>query len=295
MAQDKMSEAFEAVVLRYVHDARVGESLNIGVVMVPRNSPPRSQFLDRWSRITGAFPGADVVALRRLTKAIERVVSEDSSAQHQLTLGATAAHPALNLVARAIHVDDTSIQLSPTISGVTSDVARTERELFELYVDQQAAVSGARPTRNDQDVWKQFAQLLDETTIRRVQHEKVIHARRLNLVFEQSWINGRQNVLQPLSFDMADANAISGKAQKWVGGLVAARTALENTGVYLLVGLPDQAASHQVRAAANDAVEMMTETLAEQLPRGVEVVREAERDRLARKILDDLASTDAHH
>jgi len=290
MAQDTLKEPFEAVVIRYVHDARVGEALNVGLVLVPANGPPMCKFLDRWGRISGAFPGADLVALRRVVRALEKVVGESSGPQHELILSADAAkHPALRLVRRALHLDDSIITVSAPVSGLTADAARTVRELFDLYVGDQADLLEGRPTRDDVDVWKQFAQSLDEVSIRRVQHETIIRARRLNLVFQQSWRNGRLNVLQPLSFDMADANAISNKAQKWLGGLVAAKQALEDTGVYLLVGLPDQGASPAIRSAAKDAFDMLAETLAEELPSDVSIVSEKEKDRLARKILEDLS------
>lgn len=281
-----MKEPFEAVVVRYAHDARVGEALNLGVVIVPRVGAPACEFLQSFSRITGAFPGADSVAIRRVTKAIERVVIEAATAQQELALVREAS--AAGLVRRALHISDEGIVLSHPVSGLTSDASRTARELFALYVGSDDNVGDARPTRDDADVWRQFAQTLDQEAVRAVQHKQTIRAKRLELVFEQSWRNGRLNVLQPLSFDMADANRISVKAQRWVGGLFAAKEALEDTGVYFLVGLPDEGASQELRQAAADAFEMLSESLAGALPEGVHVVSERDREKLARKIAEDL-------
>jgi hypothetical protein len=52
----------QAIVVRYVHDIAVGESLNVGVALLcPARDFSGARFLDRWTRVTGAFQDADPV------------------------------------------------------------------------------------------------------------------------------------------------------------------------------------------------------------------------------------------
>lgn len=280
-----MTAPFDAVALRYVHDTRTGEFLNIGVVLLaPQAGFAGCRLLDSWTRITAAFPEADVVAIRRAMKAIERVVAEWSATKDELQLWKPIA-TATKLVGRAIVGDDASLQLSEPLSGITKNAQRTLVELFELYAGKQQSTE-RRPTRDDNDVWQQFAPMLDEPVLRRVQREHKVQAQHLELVFDNSWKNGRWNVLQPLSFDLNEPKAIVTKATKWLGSIVGVKSAIEDTGVYFLVGLPSRESSHAVRTAANDAVALLTESLKQ----SAEVFTEDNRDKLASKIISDVTN-----
>lgn len=50
--------------LRYMPDAVKGEFVNIGVVLLPPQSPPELRFSKDWSRVTTLDPGADIELLQ---------------------------------------------------------------------------------------------------------------------------------------------------------------------------------------------------------------------------------------
>ena len=127
-----MKAPCQALIVRYSPDPACGEMLNIGVVLL--SSQYRflaARFLNRWARLTQAFPEAEKVHLARTASAIER--SFEKQFTSQLSLQGTP-DSVTALFDAALPADDASIVRSTPISGVTSDPARTLTELFERYV-----------------------------------------------------------------------------------------------------------------------------------------------------------------
>lgn len=274
--------SFEAVTIRYA-ETQTNEFLNMGLVLF---SPGAAYAGCRWAqglaRITQAFPSADPVALRRLQRAVDDVVTEWSAQQVELALA--PLEKVQQLLSRAFQHDDATVQLSPVISGVTSNAERTLNELFDLYVGKQADAASGRRTRTDEDVWKAFGARLEASVVSRLQPRTVV-GHHLKVDFERSWQNGVLNVLQPLSFDHNSSDTIQTKAAKWVGQVKGLVDSLGDAQVHFLVGLPGPDAGADIRSAANDAFAFMAETLKQE----ARVVTEADQDRLAEKIRKDLA------
>lgn len=274
--------SFEAVTIRYA-ETQTNEFLNMGLVLFS----PKARYAGcRWAqglaRITQAFPSADPVALRRLQRAVDDVVTEWRAQQVELSL--EPLEKVQQLLSRAFQHDDATVQLSLVISGVTSNAERTLNELFDLYIGKQADAASGRRTRNDEDVWKAFGARLDASVVSRLLPQTVV-GHHLKVDFERSWRNGVLNVLQPLSFDHNSTDTIQNKAAKWVGQVKGLVDSLGDTQVHFLVGLPGPDAETEVRTAANDALAFMAETLRQE----ARVVTEADQDRLAEKIRKDLA------
>ncbi len=283
-----MKHPFEAVVVRYVHDARVGEFLNIGVVVwVPGAPFAGVRFLEGWRRVSAAFPGADLPLLRRLASAFERRAAEwHAQATSQQELGPRRG--VLALVQDVVHVDDSSLQLSPVVAGLTADPLRTLGELFELYV---AAGRSDEPrrAREDADVWRSVAQhLKDPALVRKVASPVVVRSAHLEQRFEQSWRNGRLNVAQAISLDQVEARGIREKALLWRAKIETLEPEQQDLGVVLVLGMPGADSAPDLRTAANDGLAILTEGLSRQ----AEVFTEQEAERLARRIAADLAHHD---
>jgi hypothetical protein len=128
-----VKKPFQAVAVRYVHDVRSAEFLNVGVVMLSATWPfAGARFVPQWSRVTAAFPAADLVVLRRIARAFQQRCEEWSSE----ALGQQTLQPIVELssLLRSVMIpDDASIQMSPPVTGLTSDPTRTLAELFETY------------------------------------------------------------------------------------------------------------------------------------------------------------------
>jgi len=277
---------FEAVAVRYVHDARTEEFLNIGVVVLCAKRPlAAARFLPQWARVTAAFPGADLVLLRRVARAFERRCAEWSAEAN----GQQALQPVTELAALLHSVmlpDDSSVQFSPIISGVTADAERTVSELFSTYAG-SALGREERASRDDGDVWRDFAatRLANPGVLRRLQRH-VLRAPHYDLSFDNAWKNGTWNVAQPVSLDMIEPRTIRDKATTWTGKLLTLKPHELDTNVFLLVGMPPKDSPASVREAANDALAILEGNVG----REAQVVTEDQAEKLAKKIADDLAA-----
>jgi hypothetical protein len=279
---------FEAVAVRYVHDVRTEEFLNIGVILLSAKHPfAGARFLPQWGRVTAAFPGADHVLLRRIARAFERRCAEwsaDANGQQPLQpiteIGA--------LLRSVMLPDDASVQLSPVISGITADPERTLAELFTVYAG-AALPKEDRASRDDGDVWRDFAaRRLPSTLLLKKLQRHVLRAPHYELPFDNAWKNGMWNVAQPVSLDLLDPRAIRDKATSWTGKLHTIKPHELDTNVYLLVGMPPKDSPAPVREAANDALAILEGNVS----REAKVLTEDNSEKLAKKIAEDLAVRD---
>lgn len=127
---ERRTTNFEAVAIRYV-DTGTDEFLNMGLVLI---SPDARRAGARWTRsltrITRAFPSAEVALLRRLQRAVDEAVELWNAHEPP-----SPTKTVLQLVEQAFHLDDAAVQTSPVISGITSDAERSLNELFQIYVE----------------------------------------------------------------------------------------------------------------------------------------------------------------
>src|ERR1700691_864360 len=113
-----MKRRCEAVVVRYVHDVRTAEFLNIGVVLLsPEGGFCAARFVTSWARVLRAFPNADVPSLVHATSAISRAAVRWFGAPRL----ADESRSVVAVVRSAVHLDEGSIQVSPPISGLTAN------------------------------------------------------------------------------------------------------------------------------------------------------------------------------
>ena len=282
----KLKPTFEAVAIRYVHDVRTEEFLNIGVVLLCASAPfAGARFLPQWGRVTAAFPGADLIVLRRVASAFARRCAEWSAEAH----GQQPLQPITKIAAllRSVMLpDDASVQFSPAISGVTPDPASTLSELFSMYAG-AGLPREDRASREDGDVWRDFATttLASPLLLKRLQRH-VLQAPHYQLSFDNAWKNGAWNVAQPVSFDLLEPRSIRDKAALWTGKLLTLKPRKLDTNVFLLVGMPRGDSPAAVREAANDALAILEGNVGQE----AQVVTEDQGEKLARKISEDLAA-----
>ncbi len=249
-----------AVAVRYVHDVRTGEFLNIGtILMSPAFNFVGARFIQSWARVTAAFPDADPVLLRRLARLVDRACDEWVASTRQLEFHRVDD---LTLFLRGvIGVDDASITFSPIIAGITSDPAATLGELFFLYAAKHATPE-PKPSRDEADIWRAFVQQLATPEILVRLEPFVLSASHYSYRFEHTWMNGLRNAAQPLSLDMVDPRSIREKATHWTGRLIYARPSQHDMRVHFLVGMPPETAPKSVLHAASDAFAILEDSLA---------------------------------
>jgi hypothetical protein len=274
----------QAVAVRYVHDVRTAEFLNIGVVLMsPGHQFAAARFLAQWTRVTSAFPDAEPVHLRRIARAIERACEMWTAQCVQLELSGGVQDVRM-LLRDAIAFEDASIQFSEVIVGVTADPRVTLDDLFDLYAGRLAETSPRR-SRADSDVWTSFTEHVSNRSVLVHLRPHTLKAPHYSLSFDYAWKNGTWNATQPISFDLLEPGTIRDKAATWAGRLSAVRPSAFDTHVFLLVGTPGEHSPSPIRQAAEDAIAI----LEEQLVGEAEVVREAEGEKIVTKLVYDVA------
>jgi hypothetical protein len=79
--------------------------------------------------------------------------------------------------------------------------------------------------------------LEDRNLLSRLQ-EKTLRGKVDEISFKHAWKNGYWHVYEPVSFDLADAEGIKGKARSWLGHLSAVAGDVEPFKPHFIVGAP---------------------------------------------------------
>ena len=284
-----MKHPCQALIVRYAPEPASGEMLNVGVVLLsPGHNFMGSRFLDKWARLTQAFPEADIVHLRRVASAIERTCEKHFSIQLPLERPTEEVVAAFNA---ALPPDDASIIHSAPLKGITADPVRTLNELFERYVAVRDAAE-QRVRRADADVWRTMSNLLKAKNVLHRLQEHTVRGRRYEERFDYAWKNGRWNVAKPLSLDLLDPHEIRTKAASWCGRIAALDPdPAEAVDVHVLVGMPAADAPVEVRGAAEDGLGILKEQLEGQ--ERASIVPEGDAETFAERIATDILGHEA--
>lgn len=230
-------QPYTYTILRYVHDIRTGEFLNVGIVV---HAPGTSEVLFRarttYGRAKNVFPDLDGEAFRDAMSAVRRALSAVTK-DAELSGLFGREHDAASIARRALPADDSSLLWAPVGSGVTDDPARTLERLYVRLVMQYDIVSRGR--RTDADVWRPVRDRLQERAIQIDLQEKVIAGTNDEISFKHAWKNAIWHAYEPLSLDLADADGIKDKARRWRGHLAAvADGSSEPVKLSFIVGAP---------------------------------------------------------
>ena len=211
-----MKTAYSYSVLRYIHDAVTQEFINIGVAVYS----PEGKFFDAicttsYRRISNMFERVDGNRFREMTRHIQQQIGRMGS-ELPSSLPFEPSVAMVGLLARVLPQDDSAIQFSKPGVGLSSDLARTLRELFERHVERYLMV-GETARRSDEEVWRVFREPLERVHVAEGLRPKRIVASSYEYEFERSWRNEIWHLYEPVSFDMVDAGSMLEKANRWVG------------------------------------------------------------------------------
>lgn len=179
-------------ILRYVHDARTGEMLNVGIIL---HVAPERRLLARlrsgFGRVKAAFPDLDGEAFKHALRAVERgirAVEEEMDATRLLSGDGDAVSHAR----RALPADDSSLQWSTLGSGLTDNPVATLDRLFERLVRRYDERIVRR--RGDEEVWRPVREKLAERNVVVPFEEKVVTSDLDSITFKHAWKNGQWHV-----------------------------------------------------------------------------------------------------
>jgi hypothetical protein len=258
------------VVLRYVHDAACGEFVNIGLVLCC----PKAGFLGErtkasFGRVAAVFPDLDREGYRAAVGAVRRSVTRLKREIKTADL-LRDTWDASTLAKRIVPTDDSSLQWSNMGGGLTDDPNATLERLYNRLVGRYD--SGAPVRRSDDDVWRPVRDLLADRNIEEKLTETVIKGQDDIINFRHAWKNGKWHCIQPLSFDLSNADNIKDKARRWTGHLAAVRDVSDQFMPYFIVSKPSDETLEDAYETAISilrkgpvAVEIYTDDRAEQL------------------------------
>lgn len=267
-------------VLRYVHDVTSGEFMNVGVVLYA----PKARFLGAlcrptYGRLSKVFPGMNAEHFKSLMRHIQgRFEERGERVANELEL--TPSSGVMEIAQSILPKDDSSLQWSPAGSGRAENPANTLEKLFERMVMRYEE----RPTsggRSDDDVWRHFKRDLE--TKRVLQHfvPKKIAVLDDEIEFQHSWKNGKWHCLEPVSFDLAQADSIKHKAHRWLGQMTSVHGESDDFKVYLLLGAPGE---ESLQSAFQSAISILNK-----IPGEKEIVLEGDAHGLAERIGKEVA------
>lgn len=272
-------------ILRYVHDVMTGEFINVGVVM---HVPSQRQLLARTrttiGRVRGVFPDLDrnafSVAMHAVQRAFRKIAKDNTEASLFDSEG-----DASEFARKAVPADDSSLQWSAVGSGLSGDAKQTFERLYERFVARYDTHS--RHRRTDDDVWRPVLQKLEERNLASRLQEKSISGPVDDVFFKHAWKNGRWQVYEPVSFDLADADGIKTKAREWLGHLaavVADGSNVEPFKPHFIVGAPSDP---KLRPAYDSALAILRRA-----PNDPEIFEETQIDDLVTRIEHEVLARD---
>jgi hypothetical protein len=293
---------FTYVVLRYTPDLVTSEFLNVGLIM---HSETVGMLFFRtrktFSRLKGAFPRFDSSAFKSVMEALDRALdNEKKLVNHGLLDSAISrAGPfpdlhthalhfgqernALSVAKRVIRVDE-CLHVSELGSGSGKDMSVVFEQFFERLVKAHDSQQSDRKTEDD--VWKPVRQKLEERHLAAKLRQTVIAGDVDEITFRHAWKNGKWHAYEPLSFDLADDEAIKQKARRWRGQLDAVAEGAEDFRANFIAGAPTKA---DLIPAYKNALQILAG--AKQHPA---IFEEAEVDTLVEQIEEDIKSHPHH-
>lgn len=235
-----MKTAYTFSVLRYVHDPVTAEFVNVGVALYA----PEAKYLNalctpHYQRLSRMFGPIEGDHFRQVTKFVQTQIE---------ALGQRLASelPFKNLpkniedvLGQVLPADDSAIQFSTAGGGLTGDLNKTLHELFVRHVERYAT-RVERPSRDEDDVWKVFRGPLEKRQVIKHFVAKEIIAPNYDYKFEHAWKNQVWHAYEPISFDLAEADSIKDKANRWLGRVTSLADSKDKFNLILLMGKPSE-------------------------------------------------------
>lgn len=268
-----MKTAYTFSVLRYVHDPVTTEFVNIGVALYA----PAAKYLNaictsHYRRLSVVFEPIDGDHFRQITRFLE---SRIEMLGQKLNSELPFANPPKNIedvLAQVLPPDDSAIQFSTAGGGFTSDPEKTLNELYVRYVERYVSKT-ARPSRDDEEVWKVFKDPLEKRQIIKHLRPKRIVAPNYDYEFTRARQNEVWHAYEPISFDLVEASSIKDKANNWLGRVISLMESKEKFKLHLLLGSPRESNLQKAYVQAKNILN--------KIPRKPEVIEEDEAEHFA--------------
>lgn len=273
----KPQSAYRYSVLRYVHDVRTQEFLNVGVLFHSAESELLAfRRIEKAGRLSSAFPGMDpravLQSLASMTDEFDRFREFAADCKIEDIRG------------EVLPVDDSSFQWGPSAGGISDDVEQALESVFQRHVGRYER-KYAKRTRHDSDVWNTLKIELERRhVLGKIQRAEITTPMR-SYRFQHSWKNHQLHAIKSVSLDGSDGDEIADKASQCVGMMRDLLRSSEQFQLHLVVGESQHAELHDSFASARDLLRECAD--------GARAVmhEESEVSQLADQIQRDVASS----
>jgi len=140
-------------------------------------------------------------------------------------------------LASVLPQDDSSLQWSQEMGGLTANPERTLEELYFRFIE-RFEHAPPRKGREDEDVWRPFKAALQTERVLEYLKPHLIQGRDYEYSFTHAWRNSLWNLYEPISLDLLDAESIKEKAVRWLGRAQSLSDADEEFKLHALLGAP---------------------------------------------------------
>lgn len=276
--------SYQFVVLRYVHSAATQEFANIGLVMwLPNEKRVLWKITDHYSRLSAFFRDFNGPGYREVVRlAMRRFMAAASQLEGQSEATKLFTHTPRDLksfLEPIILHDASALQHSQFMSGVTKNADARFESLFREFVEpahqsrlriDETAIMGAVESK-----------LRSAGLLVRMESKVEVMAPDYGYRFRLGWMNGIQQVLEPISFDYKAPAEVVDKANTWTGRLLN----LSKGEPFALTGIVAPPPNPDLAGAFEQALRILHDA-----PRVRRLVTNEEMDSVISDIEADLAS-----
>jgi hypothetical protein len=239
---------YRYTLLRYEHDVRTEEFLNVGVLFwVPETRFLDLLFTEKSTRIKAAFPDVDA---SELTEAFAELRSKLAS------LGSTLSNDEdiLDIAHRALPHDDSSLKWSPVSAGRATHPKAVLEAVYDRTVSQYERRRKPQ-IRSDIDIWNDLAKRLKTHSVLEHFHQTVVRTPIRRYQFNYAWQNERPHIVVPVSLDAVNEEGVADKATRWAGQIMDLSRSDQLFNLDILLGEPTKP---KLKPEYEGAVEFLT-------------------------------------
>ena len=232
-----MKVNYTFTVLRYVHDITTGEFANVGVALYSQEAKYVGAICtQRYGRISRIFLDINAEHFRSLMRYIQSRF-EDRAERLLTELPFDIPKSVTEIANGILPSDDSSLQWSEAGGGVTNDPAKTLEMLYMRMVQRYEEKHKA-PSREDEDIWREFRAKLERRHVLTHLKPKRIVAKDYDYEFDHARKNEIWHMYEPVSLDLIEADSMLDKANRWVGRVVSLTDSDDKFKLYMLLGEP---------------------------------------------------------
>ena len=215
---------YEFAAIRYLHSYSTGEAINVGLVLWSFEQRRFIFFLNqRYGRLSSIFRSFDGKAYRGLIRELQyrfdNYGRELEARQCELIERKRASLG--DYLPDLVPLDSSCFQWSDVMTGIASDIDARFVQLRDEFVTGNEKLSSDE-RQNEEAIWRSVEPKLEQLASRYegAIAEREVGGERYSYRFRASWMNGKTQVLEPVSFDYQRKSEILEKATIWTGRLV---------------------------------------------------------------------------